>query len=47
LALARALDQTRQAIEPSIAASLALEVTFGMAKTVPMSRAAFEAAQHE
>ena len=41
LALAKALEQTRQAIDPKVAARLALEITFGMAKTVPMSRAAF------
>ena len=45
MALATALEQTRQAIDPSVAVKLALEVTFGMAKVVPMSRAALEAAQ--
>ena len=41
-ALAVAIGQVRAAIDLSIAMTLSLEVVFGMAKMVPMSRAAFE-----
>jgi hypothetical protein len=41
-ALALAIGEVRAAIELSIAMTLSLEVVFGMAKTVPMSRAAME-----
>ncbi len=44
LALGSAIDQTREAIDPTTALTLAFEITFGMAKTVPMSQAAFDAA---
>ena len=47
VAIAIALEQTREAIDQKVAVSLALEVTFAMAKMVPMSRAAFEAGQQE
>ena len=45
MALAHALEQVRQAIDPRIALRLALEVTFGTAKMTPMSQRAFAAAQ--
>jgi hypothetical protein len=41
LALASGLEQVRHAIDPKVGLTLALEVVFGMAKTVPMSRRAF------
>jgi hypothetical protein len=41
-ALADGLRQVQAAIDPSIALRLALEVVFGTAKMVPMSRRAFE-----
>jgi hypothetical protein len=44
VALADALRQVQGAIEMPVALTLALEVVFGMAKLVPMSRRAFEAA---
>ena len=43
LALAAALGQVRGAIDLRVALTLSLEVTFGMAKMVPMSKAAFAA----
>jgi hypothetical protein len=43
LALARALDQVKEAIDLKIGLRLALEVVFGMAKMAPMSRRAFAA----
>ena len=46
-ALAVAIGQVRAAIDLSIAMTLSLEVVFGMAKMVPMSRAAFESAASE
>lgn len=42
LALALAVEQTRGAIDVDVALDLALDVVFAMAKTVPMSQAAFE-----
>ena len=42
LALASGIERTSQAIDVGIALTLALEVVFGMAKTVPMSRRAYE-----
>lgn len=48
IALADALKQVREAIDLTVGLTLALEVVFGMAKTVPMSRRAFaEAADPE
>jgi hypothetical protein len=47
LALADALKQVRQAMDPSTALRLALEIVFGMAKMAPMSRRAFAAASSE
>jgi hypothetical protein len=47
VALATAVGQVRAAIDLSIAMTLSLEVIFGMAKTVPMSRAAFESTASE
>jgi hypothetical protein len=44
LALADGLRQVQAAIDPSIALRLVLEVVFGTAKMIPMSRRAFEAA---
>jgi hypothetical protein len=44
LGLAKGLEQTQQAIDPRVGLKLAVEITFGMAKTVPISRKAFEAA---
>ena len=44
LALGSAIEQAREALDPATALTLAFEVTFGMAKTVPMSQAAFDAA---
>jgi hypothetical protein len=44
LALASALEQTAQAIDPAVAVRLSMEVLFGMAKTVPMSQAALDEA---
>jgi hypothetical protein len=41
LALARALDQVKEAIDVKVGLRLALEVVFGMAKMAPMSRRAF------
>jgi hypothetical protein len=41
-ALASAIEQTVEAVEPGIAVALALEVTFSMAKMMPMSRRAME-----
>lgn len=43
LALAGGLRLAKDAIDPRVAVTLALEVTFGMAKMVPMSRRAYEA----
>jgi hypothetical protein len=37
LALVSALEQVREAIDPAVAVTIALEVTFAMAKMVPMS----------
>ena len=42
LALASGIRQVAAAIDLSVAVTLALEVTFGMAKMAPMSKAAFE-----
>ena len=42
LALAEGLKQVQAAIDPAIALRLALEVVFGTAKMVPMSRRAFD-----
>jgi len=42
VALASAVERTAQAIDVAIGLTLSLEVVFGMAKTVPMSRRAFE-----
>jgi hypothetical protein len=42
LALAAGIERTAQALDVGIGLTLALEVVFGMAKTVPMSRRAFE-----
>jgi hypothetical protein len=47
LALAVAIGQVRAAIDVPIALTLSLEVVFGMAKMVPMSRAAFESTGSE
>ena len=44
LALARALDQVKEAIDIKLGLRLALQVVFGMAKMAPMSRRAFAAA---
>jgi hypothetical protein len=44
VALATALVQTRAALAPETGLALALDVVFGMAKTVPMTRAAYDAA---
>jgi hypothetical protein len=41
-ALAEGLRQVRGAIDPKIALTLSLDVVFTMAKTVPMSRKAFD-----
>jgi hypothetical protein len=41
LALAFAIERTREAIDVAIGLTLSLEVVFGMAKTVPMSRRTF------
>lgn len=41
--LADAIKQVQGAIDPAVAVRLAIEVTFGMAKLMPMSRKAFEA----
>jgi hypothetical protein len=46
-ALSIAIGQVRAAIDLTIAMTLSLEVIFGMAKTVPMSRAAFESTEPE
>lgn len=43
-ALASAIAQAAGALDPPTSVGLALDVTFGMAKVVPMSRAAFEEA---
>ncbi len=43
-ALASAVAQAAEALDPATSVALALDVTFGMAKVVPMSRAAFEEA---
>ncbi len=45
LALAIGLRQVAGAIDMEIAVTLALEIVFGMAKMVPMSKAAFESVQ--
>ncbi|HLB44686.1 MAG TPA: hypothetical protein VJK49_04805 [Candidatus Limnocylindrales bacterium] len=42
LALANGLEQVREAIDPKVGLTLALEVVFGMAKMAPMSRRAFD-----
>lgn len=47
LALASAIDQTVGAIDVRIGVRLALEITFGMAKVVPMSVTAMEQAARE
>lgn len=47
LALASALEQVREAIDPKVGLTLALEVVFGMAKMAPMSRRAFADAAHK
>ncbi len=47
LALAGGIEGTGQALDIRIALTLALEVVFGMAKMVPMSRRAFEEASAE
>jgi hypothetical protein len=44
VALATGLRQVRTAIDPHVAMALALEVTFGVAKMMPMSKRAFLAA---
>ena len=46
-ALAAAVAQAAEALDPATSVALALDVTFGMAKVVPMSRAAFEQAAAE
>lgn len=46
-ALAAGIERAREALDIGIALTLALEVVFGMAKTVPMSRHAFEQATWE
>ena len=43
-ALASAVTQAAEALDPTTSVGLALDVTFGMAKVVPMSRAAFDQA---
>lgn len=43
-ALASAIAQAAEALDPTTSVGLALDVTFGMAKVVPMSRAAFDQA---
>ena len=43
VALADAIKQTRGAIDPNVAVSLALQVVFGTAKMMPMSMRAFKA----
>jgi hypothetical protein len=45
IALASAIKQVQGAIDTNVAVRLALEVAFGMAKMVPMSRRAFAGAQ--
>jgi hypothetical protein len=47
MALAQALAQVRDAIDIATGLLLSLEIAFGMAKMVPMSRTAFAAAQRE
>ena len=42
IALAGGIERTREAVDVGVALTLSLEVAFGMAKTVPMSRRAFE-----
>jgi hypothetical protein len=42
LALGQAIERTRDAIDVRVALTLALEVVFGMAKVVPMSRRSLE-----
>jgi hypothetical protein len=42
IALVSAVEQTKEALDPQIGVSLALEVIFGMAKTMPMSRRMME-----
>jgi hypothetical protein len=46
LALAGGIERTREAIDVRIGLTLALEVVFGMAKTVPMSLRRFEETHH-
>jgi hypothetical protein len=41
LALASGLGQVREAIDPKVGLTLALEVVFGMAKMTPMTSRAF------
>ena len=45
MALASAISQTAATLDPRIATTLALEVSFGMAKMVPMSRRALDRAR--
>jgi hypothetical protein len=47
IALAAGIERTKDAIDVGVALTLALEIVFGMAKTVPMSRRAFEEATRE
>jgi len=47
LALADGLKQVQHACDMGIAVRLAMEIVFGMAKMVPMSRAAFEAVRSD
>ena len=42
LALANGLERVREAIDPKVGLTLALEVVFGIAKMAPMSRRAFD-----
>jgi hypothetical protein len=42
IALVSAVEQTKEALDPLIGVTLALEVVFGMAKTMPMSRRMME-----
>jgi hypothetical protein len=44
-ALASAVAQTAEALDPRVGLTLALQITFAMAKTVPMARTTFEELQ--
>lgn len=46
-ALAAAISQTATTLDPELVTTLALDVTFGMAKMVPMSVAAFDSSSGE